>query len=111
MSSKAKLLTIVGALIVICAVIGGALYYAFPVQVSTYAALTRNYLISLGAPAGAVTTELNSVYEKAAAAAPSPPPRRHRRAPPPETGQATTELSLPSVTRRSARSIRRMSGS
>ena len=32
---KAKLLTIVGALIVISAVTGGALYCAYPVQVST----------------------------------------------------------------------------
>jgi hypothetical protein len=44
MSMKAKLLTIVGALIVIGAVTGGALYYAFPVQVSTLAGLTRSYL-------------------------------------------------------------------
>jgi alcohol dehydrogenase (cytochrome c) len=62
MPIKAKLLTIVGALIVIGAVTGGAL--------------------SLGAPAGAVTTELNTAYKGAATAAPAPPPRRDRRAPP-----------------------------
>jgi hypothetical protein len=79
---KAKLLTIVGALIVIGAVTGGALYYAYPVQVSKLGGMTRNYLISLGAPAGAVTTELNTAYKGAATAAPAPPPRRDRRAPP-----------------------------
>ena len=45
-----KLLMIVGALAVIGAATGGALYYAYPVQVSTLAGLTRNYVISLAAP-------------------------------------------------------------
>jgi len=30
-------------------------YYVYPVQVSTLAGLTRNYIISLAAPAGVVT--------------------------------------------------------
>ncbi len=63
MSVKAKLLTIVGALIVIGAVTGGALYYAFPVQISTLAGLTRNYLISWSAPPGTITTESNAAYK------------------------------------------------
>ena len=51
----------------------GALYYAYPVQVSTLAGLTRNYLISWFAPPGTTTTELNAAYQGAGAAAPSPP--------------------------------------
>ena len=68
---KKKLLIIViivGALFVIGAATGGALYYAYPVQMSTIAGLTRNYFISLSAPPGTITTELNAAYK-----APSPP--------------------------------------
>jgi hypothetical protein len=68
MSMKAKLLTIVGVLIVIGAVTGGALYYAFPVQISTLAGLTRNYLISWPAPPGTITTESNAAYKAGPAA-------------------------------------------
>src|SRR5271170_2787663 len=68
-----KLLIIVGVLIVIGATAGGALYYAYPVQVSTYAGLTRNYLISWSAPPGTTTTELNAAHTGAAAVVPSPP--------------------------------------
>jgi hypothetical protein len=46
MSMRAKLLTIVGALIVIGAATGGPLYYACPVPVFTLAGLTRNYFLS-----------------------------------------------------------------
>jgi alcohol dehydrogenase (cytochrome c) len=65
---KKKLFIIVGALVVIGAAIGGGLYYAYPVQMSTIAGLTRNYFISLSAPPGTTTTELNAAYK-----APSPP--------------------------------------
>jgi hypothetical protein len=58
---------------VIGAVAAGALYYAYPVQVSTLAGLTRNYLISWFAPPGTTTTELNAAYQGTGAAAPSPP--------------------------------------
>ncbi len=68
-----KLLIIAGALIVIGAAAAGALYHAYPVQMATYAGMTRNYFISLVAPAGTVTTELNAGYKGAAAIAPSPP--------------------------------------
>jgi predicted metal-binding integral membrane protein DUF2182 len=44
----------IGALIVIGAAAAGALYYAYPVQMATYAGMTRNYFISLVAPAGTV---------------------------------------------------------
>jgi alcohol dehydrogenase (cytochrome c) len=70
---KNKLLIIAGALVVIGAAAAGAVYYAYPVQVSTYAGLTRNYFISWSAPAGTTTTELNTAYNGAAAAAPPPP--------------------------------------
>ena len=58
-----KLLIIVGALIVIGAAAASAVHYAFPVQVSTLAGMTRNYFISLVAPAGTVTTESNAAYK------------------------------------------------
>jgi alcohol dehydrogenase (cytochrome c) len=72
-----KLLMILGGLAVIGAATGGGLYYAYPVQVSTLAGLTRNYVISLAAPAGSVTTELNAAYKDAetvASAAPADAP-------------------------------------
>jgi hypothetical protein len=41
-----KLFIVACALVVIGAVAAGALYYAYPVQVSIFGALTRNYLIT-----------------------------------------------------------------
>ncbi len=67
-----NLIIIVVVLGVIGAAMGGALYYLYPVQVSTIAGLTRNYFISWSAPPGTTTTELNPDYKSAAAAAPSP---------------------------------------
>ncbi len=67
-----KLLIIVGALVVIGAAAAGALYYTYPVQMATYAGLTRNYFISWSAPPGTVTTEANTAYKGAGAVAPSP---------------------------------------
>jgi alcohol dehydrogenase (cytochrome c) len=61
-----KLLILVGALIVIGAAAAGALYYAFPVQVSTYAGLARSYVLSWSAPAGTTLTESNPAYKEAA---------------------------------------------
>jgi alcohol dehydrogenase (cytochrome c) len=46
------------------------LFRAYPVQTSLFAALTRNYVRSWGAPPGATRTELNPAY-KAPAAAPA----------------------------------------
>jgi alcohol dehydrogenase (cytochrome c) len=65
-----KLLMIFVALGVIGAAAGGALYYAYPVQVSIFGALTRNYLITWFAPPGTTTTESNPA---AAAVVPRPP--------------------------------------
>jgi alcohol dehydrogenase (cytochrome c) len=70
---KRKILLVACALVVIGAVAAGALYYAYPVQVSTLAGLTRNYLISWFAPPGTTTTELNAAYQGTGAVAPSPP--------------------------------------
>ena len=66
-----KILLLVGALIVAGAAVGGALYYVYPVQVTTLAGLTRNYLLSWSAPAGTATTESNAAYKSVAAVAPS----------------------------------------
>ena len=60
---KYKLLIIVIALGAIGAAARGGLYLAYPVQVSTIAGLTRNYLISWPAPPGTITTESNAAYK------------------------------------------------
>jgi alcohol dehydrogenase (cytochrome c) len=65
---KKKLFIIIGALIVIGAAIGGALYLAYPVQMTTIGGLVHNYLLSLSAPPGTTTTESNAAYKT-----PSPP--------------------------------------
>jgi alcohol dehydrogenase (cytochrome c) len=69
---KHKLSTVAGALAVTGAAVAGALYLAYPVQVSTLGGLTRNYFVSWSAPPGATTTELNPAYKGAVAAAPAP---------------------------------------
>jgi len=61
---KNKIFIIAGAVTVIGAAAGGgALYSAFPVQVSTFAGLTRNYFLSLSAPPGTTSTESNVAYK------------------------------------------------
>jgi alcohol dehydrogenase (cytochrome c) len=70
---KHKLLIIAGALVVTGAAVAGALFLAYPVQISTLGGMARNYLISLSAPPGTVTTELNAAYKSAGAVASSPP--------------------------------------
>jgi alcohol dehydrogenase (cytochrome c) len=60
---KKRLFIIAAALAVLGGLAGGLLYLIFPVQVSTYAGLTRNYFISLSAPAGTTTTESNAAYK------------------------------------------------
>ena len=88
---------IAGVLGVIGAAAGGALYYLYPVQVSMFAGLTRNYLLS-STPPGTTTTESNAAYKAAEAAAASPVADAPSAVPPPQTGRATTKRSLPSVT-------------
>ncbi|HXW31425.1 MAG TPA: PQQ-binding-like beta-propeller repeat protein [Xanthobacteraceae bacterium] len=52
---------------------GVALYFAHPARVEIAAGEARNYLLSLNAPAGTVTTEENAAYKGAApTAAPAP---------------------------------------
>jgi glucose dehydrogenase len=70
---RSKLLIIIGAVIVLGAAAGGALYHLFPVQVSTVAGLTRNYFLTLAAPPGTATTEANPAYQDAGTVAPSLP--------------------------------------
>jgi len=62
------------ALVATIGVAGGALFRAYPVQMSLFVAMTRNYLRSWSAPKGETTTELNPDYKGAAAAAPALPP-------------------------------------
>src|SRR5271170_976154 len=66
--TKKKLLIIAAVLVVVGGAIGGGLYLAFPVQVSTIAGLSRNFIITLGAPAGTITTEANPAYQTPVAA-------------------------------------------
>ncbi|MFZ0848830.1 MAG: hypothetical protein WAO08_06465, partial [Hyphomicrobiaceae bacterium] len=65
---KKKLFLIAVALVVIGAATGGALYYAYPVRVSLFAAMTRNFILSWSAPRGTATTELNAAYKAQALA-------------------------------------------
>jgi alcohol dehydrogenase (cytochrome c) len=67
-----RLLIEAAAVIVIGAAVGAALYRFYPVQVTTVAGLGRDYLLSLNAPPGRITTEANPTYQRAAAIAPSP---------------------------------------
>jgi alcohol dehydrogenase (cytochrome c) len=64
-----KILIILGVLIVAGAAIGGGLYLAFPVQMSTIGGLTHVYLMTLNSPAGTLSTESNAAYQAPAAAA------------------------------------------
>ena len=65
---KKKLFLIAVALVVIGAATAGALYDLFPVRVSLFAAMARNYILSWSAPRGTATTELNAAYKGAALA-------------------------------------------
>ena len=106
-----RVLVIIGVLAVIGAVIGGGLYLAFPVQMSTIGGLSRNYVLSLGAPAGTTTTESNAAYKAAAAvralaAADAPPPNAAA-----GDWPSYNRTSPRTVSRRLTRSPRRMPGS
>ncbi|MGO9931454.1 MAG: hypothetical protein ACLPV8_06540 [Steroidobacteraceae bacterium] len=68
---KRSLLLVVGAVVVVGAGVGWALYSAFPVQMSQLAGMTRDYFLTLGAPPGAATTETNPSYQAPAADPPS----------------------------------------
>jgi alcohol dehydrogenase (cytochrome c) len=67
-----KLLILAVVLIAAGGAAVGALYYLYPVRVSVFAGLVRNYVLSLNAPAGTVTTELNPADKGAGAVAPLP---------------------------------------
>jgi alcohol dehydrogenase (cytochrome c) len=70
--STRRIWTLIGALVLLGIVVGGGLYLAFPVQMGTVAGLCRSYLLSINAPAGAVTTELNPAYHGVLSAAAVP---------------------------------------
>jgi alcohol dehydrogenase (cytochrome c) len=61
------------ALVVAGVLVGGLLYSLFPVAVTTYGGMARNYVLTLSAPAGTLTTEANSSYQAAAASLPGLP--------------------------------------
>jgi len=62
---KKTLLIIAGALIVLGTAVAGALYWAFPVRVSIFAGLTRNYILSWSAPTGTANTQVNRALQAA----------------------------------------------
>jgi alcohol dehydrogenase (cytochrome c) len=65
---------VAAALVVAAAAVAFALFRAYPVQMSLFAAMTRNYLRSWSAPKGSTTTELNPAYTGTPPAAASLPP-------------------------------------
>jgi hypothetical protein len=69
---KKQLFAVAGALIVVGAAAAGALYWAFPVRVSIWAGLTRNYLMSWSAPRGTASIESNPAFRSASVLALSP---------------------------------------
>ena len=102
MTSKLAIAAIiVVALGVIGAAAGGGLYYFYPVQVSTFAGLTRNYLISW-TPSRHDNYGIECGLQSRRGCRGLACRLRHRRAPPPETGRATTKQSLRIVTRSSS---------
>ena len=56
------------ALVIAGAAVGRTLYKVYPIQTELVVALTRNYVLSWGAPPGATKTELNPAYKEIAAA-------------------------------------------
>jgi alcohol dehydrogenase (cytochrome c) len=67
-----KVLIVVGALIVTGAAARAVVADDMTVEASIMAALTRNYFLTLSAPAGTTATESNPTYKEPAAATPSP---------------------------------------
>src|SRR4029450_11352776 len=51
----------------------GALYVAFPVPMTTYGGMALNFIKSLGAPPGTLSTETNPAYKAPVAAVPPSP--------------------------------------
>lgn len=73
--STRRIWTTVGALVLLGFVTGVGLYLAFPVEVGTVVGLSRDYLLSINAPAGAVATEVNPDYQGALPVAVAMPTR------------------------------------
>ena len=75
MSMKLKVLVVLIALAIVGAAVGGGLYLAYPVQMSTIGGTARNYIISFSAPPGEITTDSNPAYKSAEAVAPPSAPQ------------------------------------
>ncbi|HEY1453204.1 MAG TPA: PQQ-binding-like beta-propeller repeat protein [Roseiarcus sp.] len=67
-----RLIIATAAVAALGATAAGALYHFFPHQVVYYTSFTRNYIRSLLAPKGTLTTELNLAYHGAEAVRPAP---------------------------------------
>src|SRR5262249_3955752 len=67
-----KIIIVLGVLVLAGGLGGLVLYKLFTVQVSLLAAYTRNFLVSLGSPAGTLTPQAHPAYQAVAAAAPAP---------------------------------------
>ena len=69
-----KTLLVIAVLAVIGAVVGGGLYLAFPVQMTTYGGMGLNYFKSMNSPAGTLSVETNPAYKAPPAVASGSPP-------------------------------------
>ena len=73
MSKKNKIFIIVGAFIVIGVGTGLILNKLFPLQIAITAGMVRNEILTMSAPAGTTSTELNIDYQKTVAITASSP--------------------------------------
>ena len=64
-SKNKKLWITLGAIAAAGVVVAGVLFYAFPVQMFIFGGLSRNFLLTLSAPSGTVSTEANPAYKAA----------------------------------------------
>jgi alcohol dehydrogenase (cytochrome c) len=62
---------IVGALVAAGVVVAGALFVAYPIQLSAFGGLTRNYFLTLSAPPSALSLEVNPAYKNPVDVAPA----------------------------------------
>jgi alcohol dehydrogenase (cytochrome c) len=71
---KKRLLITAGVLFVAGVATAGVLFAAYPVEFIAVGGMARNWVLTLSAPPGTVTTEANPAYKEAVAASPATPP-------------------------------------